>query len=156
MAHGAPDWWSRSYIDILGQTLAYLTQRPYYGDAKAIDKTIEISTSGWTNLINLQNCKGRVLGGYMKTVDPDYSTILFELYIDGELALDVTDEILWKDGCFIGSATPLRILTYSPDEPRVAIDFLPGIQWESSFLLKARTTGADIVDMEVKFIYATT
>jgi len=84
MGHGAPDWWSRSHIDIIGQALAYLTQRPMYGAAKSNYVYKQVDPNTETTLITVIG-KGMIYGGLIQA-DVDYSigNDIFRLYVDDE------------------------------------------------------------------------
>lgn len=62
MAYGAPDWWSRSHIDIIAQTLAEITQRPKYGGALLSSWDGSVNNNAKTELISVTG-KGMIYAG---------------------------------------------------------------------------------------------
>ena len=88
MTHGAPDWWSRAHIDIIAQALAYLEQRPMYGEAKNAFSFTQVSANNDTTLINVLG-KGMVYGGIIFiATNHSISDDEIHIYVDGDIIFD--------------------------------------------------------------------
>jgi len=129
MAHGAPDWWSRAHIDIIAQALAYLEQRPMYGEAKMVEGDVLISANSSGTLVQITG-KGKLYSGYIRIVtDHSVKKDAIRWYIDGNLIYETT----WWDFIRFGASRPYESLMWANCYDEVNNYFTAGLMSDITF-----------------------
>ncbi|RLB83716.1 MAG: hypothetical protein DRH24_06470 [Deltaproteobacteria bacterium] len=154
MARGMQDFWISSEIDILSQTLQYLTQRPYYGDGKAMmESGISLNMSTFENIVNLTG-KGRVYGGIVTFRGMATDNLVIQFILDAEVLSYTTLESYWKYRIHGGASTPFRFVKYDEVNQIYAFSINAYIQYEVNFVIQARNVYSNAGIANVILFYA--
>jgi len=142
MAKGAPDWWSRSDIDIEVQTLAELIQRPKYGGAQFGTGYMEVSPLSYYCILTVTGT-GMIYGGWAWCGDSSASQkdSFFNLYID-EVNMYTSD---FKRFNKFNLTDPLvcilPILLFDDVNYEYVVGFSRGITFEEKFRICFKEAG---------------
>jgi len=154
MAHGAPDWWSRAHIDIIAQALAYLEQRPIYGEAKNAEDTVLIPANEGGSLVKIIG-KGKLYSGIIHiatnhSVKEDH----IRLYVDGNSIYETTWENLIRFGVSRPYDSLMWASCYDEVNYRYAASFMGDITFEENFELAYYNTTDYTVTLYYNLTYA--
>ena len=154
MAKGRPDW--TSSINITGQDIAEVIERPKYGAAQDAYSDTSIG-EGMTVDIALIAGTGMVYGGVMKhegSFDPDY--IELSIVIDGTsftiFSLEDINTWMMEDK----KMAPFYEKYYSEEYDKYVLGMMPGITFETSWGMSVENKyGSGATDsMKFELIYA--
>ncbi|RLG91224.1 hypothetical protein DRO34_04340 [Candidatus Bathyarchaeota archaeon] len=135
MAHGAPDWWGASYINILEQSLAYLTQRPYYGDGKVYTDNFQLPPGGTYKTFFSETGPGKIYSLVWSMKDVRYDYYMIKLEVDGDALIDMSLKMLTEDIGIITRNDFIYYILKNDVNLKYALCLGCPIQFESNFYL---------------------
>jgi len=154
MAHGAPDWWTRSRIDIIAQALAYLKARPVYGEAKLEfgEKTIAANTV--ETLFSI-NGRGMTYGGIIYTIEGgNAENDKVSLYVDGTGIASMSFNTLKDLGLTRPNDWVMWVSTFNPDSWYWCMCIRYGITFDSQLRMVYDRNHDTNVKVNYKMVYA--
>ena len=147
-----PDWWDSSKIDIIEQSLDYLSQTAYLG-VTDFSETIVDDLSGQILAMKVTG-KGLIMGGIIEVTDStDLLVNKVQIGIDGTLTMAYTfADFVSKNICF-----PEIWLLYGIKCDTVnnkgLIGIRPNLRFDSEFLIHIATPSGYTTDWIIRLMY---
>lgn len=149
-----PDFTNYSQVDLIQQTIAFLTNRPMYGEAKIVDGFKIITAKSEETLFSISG-KGKIYTGIIFIfTDHSVKSDIIELYIDDDRIFSEYWETFWFYGIERPDDFVAWLSCYDESNHIYTLSIKSDITFEESFKVKYRNNANDNVKVSYKIIYA--
>jgi len=149
-----PDFTNYSQVDLVQQTIAFLTNRPMYGAAQHVAGEKIINANSEPILFSI-NGKGVIYGGILYAVSqPKVNDDAIWLYIDDILTLEVTWYNLLKLNLTSYKNYGIWLNNFDEKNGNWCLSFMNGITFEENLYVKYIETEGNNVTICYNIVYA--
>jgi len=154
MAHGAPDWWNRSYVDIMSQTLAEIINRPKYGGGIRGLYHDNVSANTTTTLVEVTG-KGMIYGGRLRAAGSASQRLdEITLKVDGQTLESLTWDLLYVRGYIMPGGMVFYLTVYDEVDYIYSLGIGYGFTFENSVKLQYTEKHGNTPHVSACLLYA--
>jgi len=151
MAHGAPDWWSSSKVDVFQQSLSYLTQIAYLGVTDFTETVVE-DLSGQILAMKVEG-KGLIMGGIIEvTQSTNLLVNKVQVEIDGAVTMAYTFEDFLTKNITLPGTWLLYGIKCDTVNNKGLIGITPNLRFDSYFQINIATPSGETTDWIIRLM----
>jgi len=131
-----PDFTNYSQVDLIQQTIAFLTNRPMYGEAQQISDRQAVYKNEVTTLFTIYG-KGKIYGGVIFFVNEyPVNSDMLQFYVDDKLVMHMTWENMLALNITQNNDYGFWLDCFDDENGNWCLSLKDGITFEESFSVK--------------------